>query len=357
MLYAYSVIPYFITFLRLFFGYLEIKRNYSITEQYYSKMADRYKHSFLPIQHHDLIKFYEEQRDNHWVAADILFGVEDRDHWKQLNNDTRTFIEFILSFFAQFDGIVNDNIDDNFCQDTSDLKEAKFFYAAQKMIEVIHNETYSRLIENFISDEKKQLECLDGIGTHESIRNMAKWIEGWMDRSKPLPERIIAFVCLEGIIFSSAFAAIYWIKKQNILPALTKANEFIARDEGIHTRFGIALYKKYIELGRFKALPVERIHQILRSACEVNEVFIRDALKIERIDMNPDDMILYIKSVTDGISNMLCDTRIYNLENPFADWMITIGLDNQSSFFETKVSEYSQPTTDTEDFNLNYDDM
>ena len=296
------------------------------------------KYSYFPVEHPSLEKFYQTQKSMFWVAQDIPYA-SDRADWARLDKPTKRYIKFVIFFFAQFDGIVIENLVEHFKKDTSFLKDAKNFYAAQEFMEVIHNETYSNLIVTYIVDEQKRAKAFNAIKNYPSIGKIADWVLRWMNSDSPLLERVIAFACLEGIFFSSAFASIYWIKRRNILKALCKANEFIARDEALHTEFAFELYKVLVSTGKYKALSDSRIKEIISDSVDVIEDFTRNALRVDLIDMNADDMVQYIKCTADSLSTSFGSGKIYKTKNPF-DWMAVLGLSNKSNFFETTVSEY-----------------
>ena len=309
------------------------------------------QYSFFPIKHHVLEKYYQKQKDVFWTPQEIDYR-SDRDDWDRLDENTKEFIKFILLFFAQADGIVNENLIEHFKKETSDYKEARYFYAAQEFIEVIHNETYSMLIEAFFRDPEEKKKAFNAIKYYPSIRKIADWMFKWMNSDTPLHERVIAFACVEGIFFSSAFAAIYWIKRRNVLHGLCKANEFIARDEAMHTEFAVALYHVLTEVDhKYDPLSESRVHEIIGSALKVSEEFTRDALKVDLIGMNANDMVSYVKCTANRLSESLGYSKLYDVENPF-DWMAIIGLPNRSNFFETKVSEYSRQAKSDFEFSL-----
>jgi len=299
---------------------------------------DMSKYSYFPVEHPSLEKFYQTQKSMFWVAQDIPYA-SDRADWARLDKPTKRYIKFVIFFFAQFDGIVIENLIEHFKKDTSFLKDAKNFYASQEFMEVIHNETYSNLIVTYIVDEQKRAKAFNAIKNYPSIGKIADWVMRWMNSDAPLLERVIAFACLEGIFFSSAFASIYWIKRRNILKALCKANEFIARDEALHTEFAFELYKVLVATGKYKALSDDRIKEIISDSVDVIEDFTRNALRVDLIDMNADDMVQYIKCTADSLAMSFGSGKIYKAKNPF-DWMAVLGLSNKSNFFETTVSEY-----------------
>jgi len=297
--------------------------------------------SFYPIQKHDLLELFNLQRDVLWTPSEVK-SDKDKSHIDDLDENTYNLIEFELCFFSQMDGLINENLIENFKKETSFYKEAKYFYTIQEYIELVHNQTYSDLIETFIRDPIKKEEAFNAIQNYSSIRNIANLVEKWMDSTRPLMERIIAFACVEGILFQSAFAAIYWIKKRNILPALCLANEWIARDEGLHTRFAVRLYQNIVIDGIHPAVSKERIHSIVGEFVEAAEVFNKDALKADLIGLSLKDLMSYVKCTADVIIGGFGGEKLYNVENRLGDLMAVISLPSKSNFFEKPVTEYGK---------------
>lgn len=298
--------------------------------------------SFLPIRNPLLEAFYQEQKNCFWTVSEIDFS-NDRTSWDQLDLNTKIYTTFILSLFAQLDGIVIENLVENFERETSVYaKECSMFYAIQNAMEWGHNETYSFLISAFIRDPDEKERCLNSIKNNPSVRKIADWTFNWMDPSKPLLERIIAFICIEGILFSSAFAGIYFLKRRNVLPGLCKANEWIARDEAIHTRFGISLYHHLTKIWKKIDLLTEvKIHEIISSAVDITSDFTRNAMECKLVGIDAEDMISYVQATADTLCSGLGYKPIYKTPNRL-DWMLLIALPNKGNFFETKISEYAR---------------
>lgn len=302
--------------------------------------------AFLPIKNPYLEKLYQEQKNVFWGANEIDY-THDREHWDRLDEPSRQYIKFLLYLFAQLDGIVNENLTENFKRETSVFaKECSMFYAIQEAQEWGHNETYSLLIKAFIRDPEEQSRGLNSIQHYPAIKKIADWSFAYMDSSIPLLERIIAFTCIEGVIFSSAFAGIYWIKRRNVLQGLVKANEWIARDEAIHTKFGIALYHHITSVWqKIPALAEKDVHRIIKSAVDTTAEFTRTAMNCNLVGLNAEDMVKYVECTADRLCTSLGYSPIYSASNPF-DWMLIIALPNKVNFFEAKVSEYAREQGD-----------
>lgn len=309
---------------------------------------------FLPLKYPKLARLYHAQKFAYWVPTEINFNG-DRQDWLNLSEDSRKFLKFILAFFAQLDGMIIENINNNLQKETSEFKEAVAFYAMQNAIETIHNETYSLMIDTFIQDIVDREKTLNAIQNFPSIRKIANWMLNWMAPDIPLLERLIAFACVEGVMFQGAFCSIYWFKKQNKLSGLCKANEFIARDEFLHTQFAVELYDHYTNiLSKYPKLPEKTVKNIILSAMDVAEEFTSSALQVELVGLNAKDMIQYIRCYADDLCSSLGYSPIYNVSNPF-DWMILLGLKNKTNFFEDTVSEYSKIKTQKLEFRIEED--
>ncbi len=299
------------------------------------------QYCFFPIGRRSLEQFYQRQKNMFWVPDEIDF-LDGIDQWDLLDANTRKFISFVLFFFAQSDGIVVENLVENFKKETSELKEARFFFAMQEAIETIHNETYSILIETFIKDPVEREQGFNAIHHYPSIGAMAEWMFEYMDPSNgTLMERIIAFACVEGIFFSGPFCAIYWLKRRNLLEPLARANELIAKDEALHVEFAGELYRVLASEGSDKPSQ-EKGHAIIRDAVTVASNFTRDALCVDLIGLSADEMITYIQCCADKISIMFGMQPVYNAVNPFS-WMTMIVLPNQTNFFERRNLVYNRP--------------
>jgi len=302
-------------------------------------------YSFFPIYKPQLYKFYEDQKKVQWVTSDIDMS-SDRQDFDDLENtdpDLQTFVEGIIAFFVPTDGKVNENIFEYFQKDTSFWKEARAFYAAQADMETTHSKMYSLMADVFIRDKTKLNAIYNAEQTYPSVKRIFGFMNKYMDRSYSLAERIIAFACVEGILFNSAFAAIYWLKKRNILRGFCKANEYIARDEAIHTRFAVALYLLASKDGKITPAVKTRVYEIVSEAVTVNELYIKEILKADKIGMTVSDLINYTKCTADALLVSFGYDKLFNVVNPF-DWMAIISLPNKTNFFEDKVSEYSQQT-------------
>lgn len=288
----------------------------------------------LPLQHHDFWEFYKKAQASFWTAEEIDLSADLVD-WEKLNEGEKHFVKHVLAFFAASDGIVNENLAENFVSEVQ-YTEAKFFYGFQIMMENIHSETYSLLIDTYIKDKEEQNYLFNAIDTVPAVQKKAEWALKWIG-SESFVERLIAFAAVEGIFFSGSFCSIFWLKKRGLMPGLSFSNELISRDEGLHTDFAVHLYKYHIE----NKLSKERLIEIIDSALEIEKEFITEALPVSLIGMNSDLMKQYLEYVSDRLLVDLGVGKIYNSENPF-DFMKNIAMENKTNFFEKRVSEYSK---------------
>lgn len=289
----------------------------------------------FPIQHDDLWDWYKKQQACFWTAEEIDLHSDLADWNEKLTDDERYFIKHILAFFAASDGIVNENLAENFVNEVQ-YSEAKFFYGFQIMMENIHSETYSLLIDTYVKDEVEKDRLFRAIEVFPAIKKKAEWALKWIE-SDSFAERLIAFAAVEGIFFSGAFCSIFWLKKRGLLPGLTFSNELISRDEGMHCDFAVHLHNKHI----VNKVPKERIKEIIVDALDIEREFITESLPVSLIGMNAKLMTQYLEFVTDRLLLEFGCDKVYEATNPF-DFMEMISLEGKTNFFEKRVSEYQK---------------
>ncbi len=289
----------------------------------------------FPIKHQDIWEWYKKQEACIWTAEEIDLHTDLNDWNNKLNDDERYFIKHILAFFAASDGIVNENLAENFVSEVQ-YPEAKFFYGFQIMMENIHSETYSLLIDTYVKDEAEKHELFHAIETFPAIKEKAEWALKWIS-SDSFAERLIAFAAVEGIFFSGSFCSIYWLKKRGLMPGLTFSNELISRDEGMHCDFAVHLHNNHL----VNKVPKARITEILTNALDIERKFITESLPASLIGMNANLMTQYLEFVTDRLLVELGCERVYNSSNPF-DFMDMISLQGKTNFFEKRVGEYQK---------------
>jgi ribonucleoside-diphosphate reductase beta chain len=326
--------------------------------------SDRY--TVFPIKHANLWEFYKKHISTFWTVEEIIL-IDDLEDWNhKLNDNERYFIKNVLAFFAASDGIVNENLVLNFYNEVQ-IPEARQFYTVQMMIESIHSEQYSLLIDSYISDTKEKLGLFNAIETIPAVKKKADWAMKWIEEGSTLVEsipersmaairkaqmmgipnlefftherpdfaqRLLAFVCVEGIFFSGSFCAIYWLKNRGLMPGLCTANEFISRDENLHAEFAIELYNMLPE-----KLSETVVHAIFKEAVEIEEQFITESLPVSLLGMNCELMKQYIRYVADRWLTFLNYSKIWEQENPFG-FMELLSLNSKVNFFESIVTNY-----------------
>jgi len=288
----------------------------------------------FPIQHDDVWQFYKKAEASFWTAEEIDLSQDQKD-WENLSDNERHFISHVLAFFAASDGIVNENLAVNFMQEVQ-MAEARCFYGFQVMMENIHSETYSLLIDTYIKDPKQKDYLFNALETVPCVKKKGDWAIKWIN-SENFTERLIAFAAVEGIFFSGSFCSIFWLKKRGLMPGLTFSNELISRDEGLHCDFACLLYKDHL----INKLPEARVHEIIRDAVQIEQEFVTDALPVNLIGMNAKTMSQYIEFVADRLLESLGYSKIYGASNPF-DFMEMISLQGKTNFFEKRVAEYQK---------------
>jgi ribonucleoside-diphosphate reductase beta chain len=287
----------------------------------------------FPIQHDDIWKFYKDSEACFWTAEEIDLSADLTDWNNKLNDNERHFIKHVLAFFAASDGIVNENLAENMVNEVQ-YTVAKFYYGFQIMMENIHSETYSLLIDTYIQDGKDKDFLFNAIENLDCVKKKADWAMRWIEEGS-FQERLIAFAAVEGIFFSGSFCSIFWLKKRGLMPGLSFSNELISRDEGMHCDFACLLYNQHIE----NKLPEETVQKIIADAVEIEKEFVSDALPVNLIGMNSDLMCQYIEFVADRLLVSLNCSKIFNAENPFP-WMEMISLQGKTNFFEKRVGDY-----------------
>jgi ribonucleotide reductase beta subunit family protein with ferritin-like domain len=297
------------------------------------------RHVIFPIEHHDIWAKYKQHMSVFWIPEEVDLSKDLKDWTEKLNDNERHFIKYILGFFAGSDGIVMENLAMRFTREIG-LPEAKFFYGCQNLFETIHSEMYSLLIDTYLSDKKEKYDILHAIQTIPCVQKKAEWALQWIEsKEASFAQRLLAFAVVEGIFFSGAFCSIYWLKKRGLMPGLTLSNEFIARDEGLHTDFACLLYGKLNS-----KLSQEDAHRIIEEAVRIEKQFITEALPCSLIGMNAGLMAEYIEFVADRLTTQLGYQKIFQTKNPM-EFMDRIGLENKGNFFETRISVYAKANT------------
>jgi len=317
-------------------------------EQEYEPLLTPSQNRFtiFPLKHENLWKLYKQAQMSNWTAEEIDFS-KDMEDWRGLSENEQRFIKFVLAFFAGSDGIVFENINNNFADEVH-ASEARSFYAYQCHNEMVHGETYSKLIDKYITDGKEKMQLFNAINTIPCIKKKADWALKWFDKSRSFAERLFAFACVEGIFFSGSFCAIYWLKKRGLMPGLTFSNELISRDEGLHQDFAVELFKM------IRHKPSGHVLQaIVREAVDIEKEFIIDALPCSLIGMNAHKMSEYIEYVSDRLLKQIGQQPIFNSKNPF-EFMELISLEGKTNFFEKRVGDYGK--IDVTEDHINFDE-
>jgi len=292
------------------------------------------RYVLFPLQDMEIWAMYKKHVASFWTAEEIDLSQDAKD-WANMTEDEQYFIKHVLAFFAASDGIVLENLMENFGVQLQ-LPEARCFYAFQAAMENIHSETYSLLIDTYVQDPKEKTSLFEAMHTMPAIAAKAEWAIKWMCKEAPFAQRLVAFAAVEGIFFSGSFCSLFWLKKRGLMPGLTFSNELISRDEGLHTDFACLLY------GKLKnKLDVSIVHEIIRDAVKSETQFVTEALPVALIGMNSDLMSQYIQFVADRLLHALGYPKLWRVPNPF-DWMEMISLQGKTNFFEKRVGEYQR---------------
>ncbi len=304
-----------------------------VTEPILLDNKDRFV--LFPVQHRDIWEMYKKAEASFWTAEEIDLSPDLTDWANKLNDDERYFIKNVLAFFAASDGIVNENLAVHFMREVQ-YPEARCFYGYQIMIENIHSETYSLLIDTYIKDPTEKDRLFHAVDTVPAVKKKAEWALRWIDNGN-FAERLIAFAAVEGIFFSGSFCSIFWLKKRGLMPGLSFSNELISRDEGLHCDFACLLYTRHLK----NKLSTQAVTDIITNAVTIEKEFVTDSLPVKLIGMNSDLMCQYIEFVADRLLLALGCGKVYNATNPF-DFMEMISLQGKTNFFEKRVAEYQK---------------
>ena len=291
--------------------------------------------TIFPLKYHNLWELYKKAQMSNWTAEEIDLS-SDMNDWNSMSKDEHHFIKHILAFFASSDGIVFENISINFSRELQ-IPEARSFYAYQEHNEMVHGETYSLLIDKYVTDHSEKDKIFRAIETIPCIEKKARWALKWFDAAQiPFRDRLLAFACVEGIFFSGSFCAIFWLKKRGLMPGLSFSNELISRDEGLHQEFAVELFKMLNN-----KTSQSRAYEIIKDAVDIEKEFIIDALPCKLIGMDSSKMSEYIEYVADRLLKQLGFLPNWKTSNPF-DFMENISLDGKTNFFEKRVGDYSK---------------
>jgi ribonucleoside-diphosphate reductase beta chain len=288
-----------------------------------------------PVEHTDVYAMAEQAEAAFWTTGEVDLS-KDVEDWKKLSKPQQLFIEQVLAFFAASDGIVMENLAMRFMREVC-MPEARYFYGIQMGIETIHSKMYSLLIDTYVQDHARRIELFEAIQRNPTIERKAQWTLQHMSSDAPFGERLLAFACVEGIFFSSSFAAIYYIKTLGLLPGLTQSNELIARDEGLHTEFAVLLYTRHLR----NRLSTSDAHAMVAAAVDAEMFFVEHSLPVAFLGMNASLMQQYVKYVGDRLLLSLGYPVLYQAQCPF-DFMMNIGTETKTNFFERRVSEYKR---------------
>lgn len=311
---------------------------------------DDNRYVMFPIKYNDIWEMYKRSIDSFWHTGEISLA-QDLNDWNKLNEDERNFIKMVLAFFSSSDALVTDNLGTRFMNEVQ-VSEARAFYAFQIAIETIHSEMYSILIDTYIKDSEEKTKLFQATTNYPCIEKKFKWAEKWLnDKRSNFATRLVGFALVEGLFFSSSFAAIYWIKKRGLMPGLTFSNELISRDEALHTEFAILLYSKIN-----KKIPKKKLYEIVKEAVDIEKEFITESIPCRMIGMNSKLMCQYIEFVADRLCLQLGYDKLYNSSNPF-DFMELISIESKVNFFERTNAEYAlaNKTVDEDVFDFNGD--
>lgn len=294
------------------------------------------KYTLFPIEFEDLWAMYKKAQSCIWTVEEVDLTKDLYDWHNRLNDKEKAFIKHVLAFFAGADGIVNENLISRFMNDVK-CNEAQYFYVFQSMMENVHAEMYSVLIDTYVKDPSEKKYLFHAIENIPALQKKAQWMFKWIQSEEAsFAERLIGFAVVEGVFFSGSFAALFWLKKRGLMPGLTFSNELISRDEGLHTDFACLIYSHLTDVP-----SNERIIKLVCDAVKIEQEFMTVALPVDLIGMSCESMCRYIEFVADRLLIQLIGCKHFNVSNPFS-FMHNISLEGKTNFFEKRVGEYKR---------------
>jgi ribonucleotide reductase beta subunit family protein with ferritin-like domain len=324
-----------------------VKRSNSEMNDEWLLKENKKRFVLFPIQHADIWEMHQMAEKTFWTAKEIDLS-KDKTEWEGLTESEQHYIKHIVAFFASADGIINENLAQNFLIEVQ-LAEARSFYGFQIMIENVHSEVYSLLLDTFIKNTQEKETLFNALENISSIKSKGDWAMKYLDRdTASFAQRLIAFAIVEGIFFSGSFCAIFYLKNRGLMPGLCQSNELISRDEALHCKFACLLYSKL-----HNKVDINTIHEMIDEAVMIESEFTRESLPVELIGMNSDKMIEYIKFCADYLLNMLGYEKLYFANNPFP-FMEKISLQNKANFFEIRPTAYASIAHDDITFNADF---
>lgn len=294
--------------------------------------------TLFPIQYKEVFDDYKTLLSAFWVAEDITLTQDRTDFMTKLSKDEKHYLTRILAFFASADTLVNLNLMGTFMAEFTP-PEVQAFFSAQACQETIHSECYSLMIDMLVSDPDEKSSLFDALENDPVIKRKGEWAMKWSSMDLPIAKRLVAWACVEGLLFASSFAGIAYFKDQGLLPGIGQANEYISRDESLHCRFAAhTLYNKLI----VNKLSHEEVYEIVDEAVRVEDDFIDSALPVKMIGMNSSDMRSYIRFTANRLLQMLGVPPLY--KNARCPWSFVslISIEGASNFFEKRSADYAK---------------
>lgn len=303
-----------------------------------------------PITQPAFWKLYKQEMACNWTVEEVNLSDDYQQWMTVLREEERQYLLQPLALFSSFDGIVNCQIRQNVI-DTIQYKEAEYAYGKQIEMENVHGEMYSLLLETYVRDPTERRRLINSVETIPTIRALGLWCADWIDGDHPFQQRIVAFAMVEGVVFSSAFASIFWVTTLpgKVLKGLFKSNRFIRRDENLHTLIAAEVYRQCQN-----QLREEVVHQMARDLMVLLDAYVQDSLPERLRGMNAEMMKQYVRYTMDRLMVQLGYTKLYRVENPL-EYMNKIDLWCKVNFFEEDVDEYATGAGGTVGFELTED--
>lgn len=300
--------------------------------------ADRARAAIFPIRDAKMWEFRKTIERLHWLPQEVPFDSDRRD-FDLLPADDRRLIESTLGFFGAADELVMEGIDEVIAGLLRE-KEGQFYLRAQADQECAHSEAYSIQIQEFVADPAARQRLFDAVRTKPGVGRMADWVRWWIAAEHPAADVFTAMAFLEGVLFSSFFATIQHYKAGNKFRGMTAFNEFIARDEGVHTLFWCFVVRERL---RRRPDPAA-VAAIAAATVALSDEFYAEEFPVPVVGLNAALLGEYTRFVADTVLAQLGAPPAYGpagRENPLK-YMVALEFNQvaKTNFFEASVSQY-----------------
>lgn len=290
----------------------------------------------MPIKFHEIYDTYKRREALFWTAEETDLTKDMIDWSKKLGDDEKSFVKKILAIFAS--GILTEQHLTEHLSAEVQCPEAKCFYGFQIMVDNIHEEVYSLVIDSLVKDKDELESMFDGIEEDPYVQKKRDFAKRWFNIEIALyGEKLVAFAAIQGIFSLISYASIFSLKKRGLMPCLTKVNKIMCRDHAMHGDFQCLMFAHL----KNKINP-QIVEKIIMEAAEIEKDSLEgNFLQIEQLGLDVREMRQMIEFVADNILAGFGNKKHYKVSNPYEHIQKTC-LPGNATFFEKKVSEYQK---------------